>query len=153
MRKSGLIGIENSGLEIIRAERYQDTTFLVPENALQQKGDRNYFIETIILPQDSIYFSIIDLNKEHGQISQPKMPTLRVSYPVYNANGIFGLIVINTDLRNLFQELKLLAGSQFNLKIVNQDGHFITHPDDEKSFTFEYKNEPQFLNDFGFEIW
>ena len=147
-----LIGIENSGLEIIRAERYQDTTFLVAENALQQKGDRNYFIETIMLPKDSIYFSIIDLNKEHGEISQPKMPTLRVSYPVYNEYGIFGLIVINADLRNLFQELNLLAGSQFNLKIVNQDGHFISHPEAEKSFSFEYKKEPQFLNDFGYNL-
>ena len=147
-----LIGIEDSGLEIIRAERNQASTFLVEKNALQQKGDRNYFIETIILPQDSIYFSIIDLNKEHGQISQPKMPTLRVSYPVYNENAIFGLIVINADLRNLFQELNLLAGSQFNLKIVNQDGHFISHPDVEKSFSFEYKKEPQFPIDFGFNL-
>ena len=47
-----LIGIENSGLEIIRAERNQDRTFLVAENALQQKGDRSYFIETVTLPRD-----------------------------------------------------------------------------------------------------
>ena len=147
-----LIGIDDSGLEIIRAERSQNSTFLVPENKLQQKGDRNYFIETIALPPDSIYFSIIDLNKEHGEISQPIMPTLRVSYPIYTDGDLFGLIVINADLRNLFEALKVLAGTQFNLKIVNQDGHFITHPDDEKSFTFEYKNEPQFFNDFGFEI-
>ena len=147
-----LISIENGGLEMIRAERNNDSTFLVPENELQQKGDRDYFIETVTLPRNSIYFSIIDLNKEHGAISEPKMPTLRITYPIYTQNGLFGLIVINADLRNLFQELNILAGNQFSLKIVNQDGHFITHPNAEKSFTFEFNQQGQFFNDFGFEL-
>ena len=80
------------------------------------------------------------------------MPTLRVSYPIYNKNGIFGLIVINADLRNMFEELNLLAGNQFSLKIVNQEAHFITHPNAEKTFSFEYGKAPEFENDFGFEL-
>ena len=147
-----LIGLSNDGLEMIRAERNNERTFLVEEKELQQKGDRDYFIETISLPRDSIYFSIIDLNKEHGAISEPKMPTLRITYPIHTQNGLFGLIVINADLSNLFHELNILAGNQFSLKIVNQDGHFITHPDAKKSFTFEYNLQAQFSNDFGFEL-
>ena len=148
-----LIGIENDGMEIIRAERNQDTSFLVAANKLQQKGNRSYFIESFTLPEDSIYFSKIDLNKEFGQISTPLMPTLRATYPIHTKEGgLFGLIVINTDLRSLFEELNILAGRQFNLKIVNQQGHFIAHPDSSKSFTFEYERQAAFYDDFGFEI-
>ena len=147
-----LIGIENNGLEIIRAERDIDTTFLVRSDKLQQKGNRNYYIETIDLPKDSIYFSTIDLNKEFGAISQPLMPTLRATYPIHTKNGLYGLIVINTDLRNLFRELNILVGSPFNLKLINRDGHFIAHPDNTRSFTFEYNKNPGFHDDFGFGI-
>lgn len=147
-----LIGIEHDGLEIIRAERTNGATFLVEENQLQHKGNRDYFIETITLPKDSLHFSIIDLNKEYGAISEPKMPTLRVTYPVYKENALFGLIAINADLRNLFHELDVLAGNPFSLKIVNHDGHFISHPDAEKTFTFEFGKKAAFFDDFGFEL-
>ncbi len=147
-----LIGVSNNGLEIIRAERNRDSTFLVAENELQHKGDMDYFIETINIPKDSIHFSIIDLNKEYGSISDPKMPTLRLNYPIHTENGLFGMIVINTDLRNLFSALNVLAGSQFNLKLVNGKGHFISHLDPEKAFTFEYGKKAAFYDDFGFEL-
>jgi two-component system, sensor histidine kinase len=147
-----IIGVAKNGLEIIRAERKKEDTFLVPQKELQQKGNREYFLETISLTKDSIYFSIIDLNKEHDAISLPQTPTLRITFPIYRQDNLFGIIVINVDLRNLIEELKGLAGNQFNLKIVNQDGHFIAHPNPEKTFTFEYNKPGQFKNDFGFEL-
>lgn len=147
-----LIGIEQNGKEVIRAERLNAEVFLVPENSLQEKGDRNYFYETVELPPDSIYFSPIDLNKEYGKISNPPMSTIRVASPIYVGGNIFGIVVINIDLHNFFKELKITAGPKFDLKLLNQDGHFLIHPDTSKIFTFEYGKNAFFKNDFGVSV-
>ncbi len=145
------IGIENEGREIIRAERQGNKTFLVKNDSLQHKGNRNYFIETIRLPRDSVYFSTIDLNKEFGKISLPAMPTLRVACPIYRKNKIFGIVIINVNLQGLFKDLKALAGSNFNLKLIDDSGHFLIHPDSSKVFTFEFNRKSFFEDDFGVE--
>ena len=100
--------MENFGQEIIRAERAVKSTFLVEMDGLQQKGHRNYFINASRLPKDSIYFSVIDLNKEFGEISLPVIPTFRVASPVYRNGDVFGIVIINVNLIRLFQELKTL---------------------------------------------
>ena len=147
-----LIQAANNGKEIIRAERNSMATFLVPADSLQEKGQRNYFLETILLPEDSIYFSAIDLNKEFGQITAPPVPTLRTASPVYAGNKLYGILVINVDLRGLFDEINILAGPNYHLKLFNQEGHFLIHPDQQKTFTFEYGRLPEFQNDFGISI-
>ncbi len=147
-----LIGVENNGREIIRAERLNGQTFLVQGDKLQEKGTRNYFFETILLPKDSIYFSPIDLNKEYGKITNPPIPTLRTAIPIYEGAHLLGIVVINVDLRRFFKELDVLAGPNFNLKILNQTGHFLIHPDTQQVFTFEYGRPPRFENDFGVSI-
>jgi hypothetical protein len=78
----------------------------IASDQLQQKGDRNYFTETIKLRKGSIYFSEIDLNKEFGKIEIPYTPTLRVASPLYIGDQLYGIVIINTDLRGLFTELK-----------------------------------------------
>ena len=147
-----LIGIDGNGKEIIRAERLEGHTFLVQGESLQEKGSRNYFYETIRLPEDSIFFSPIDLNKEYGQLSNPAIPTLRAACPVYMDGKPFGIIVINADLRHFFKELTTLVSANFDLKVVDMNGHFLIHPDSSKVFTFEYDRPPLFKADFGVSI-
>lgn len=147
-----LIGINNNGMELIRAERLDNQTFRVEENDLQKKGTRNYFAETIGLPKDSVYFSPIDLNKEYGTISVPIMPTMRVACPVFREGKTFGIVIINVNLEAFFKELKVLAGSNFDLKILNQEGHFLIHPDSSKVFTFEFGKPAAFSTDFGLDL-
>lgn len=143
------IGVENYGKELIRAERLNGTTFLVKENKLQKKGNRNYFMETINLPKDSVYFSAIDLNKEYGNISYPLMPTFRVASPIFYKEKPFGIVIINVNLSAVFEELKALVNNNFNLKIINKSGHFLIHPDSSKTFTFEFGKKAAFEQDFG----
>ena len=144
-----LIGIENSGAELIRTERLRGTTVLVAEEDLQQKGERPYFVETSQLPRDSVYLSAIDLNKEYGAISLPRMPTMRVATPVFRDENLFGIVIINVNLEPLFDELAGLVQEGFNLKLVNQEGHFLLHPNEESTFGFEYEKAPPFATDFG----
>ena len=147
-----LIGKKDNGKEIIRAERMDGRTFLVSSESLQEKGGRDYFSETIRLPKDSIFFSPFDLNKEYGKITDPAVPTLRAACPVFRGDEPFGIIVINVDLRRFFQELRTLAGANFDLKVVDMNGHFLIHPDPAKTFTFEYGKLPFFKEDFGISV-
>ena len=59
-----LIGTAHDGKELIRVEREGALTKIVADSNLQEKGDRNYFLETIKLQTGSVYYSEIDLNRE-----------------------------------------------------------------------------------------
>jgi signal transduction histidine kinase/DNA-binding response OmpR family regulator len=137
-----LIGEHNSGKEIIRAEKFGERFALVDEKNLQQKGDRDYFIETIKLPEDSIYYSEINLNQEYGKIIMPMVPTMRMATPIYVDGKPFGIIVVNVDLSYVFDELKRIAGSQYTLSLFNNEGYYLIHPDSSLIFGFEFRQAP-----------
>lgn len=137
-----LIGIQNHGKELIRVDRNNGIGQAVASDQLQQKGDRNYFTETIQLKRGSIYFSEIDLNREFGKLAIPYTPTLRVASPLYIGDTLFGIVIINTDLRNLFSELKRTVSTKEELFIFNSNAYFIMHPDDGQCFGFEFGKAP-----------
>jgi signal transduction histidine kinase len=137
-----LIGEHNSGKEIIRAEKFGETFALVDKKNLQQKGDRDYFIETIKLPEDSIYYSEINLNQEYGKIIMPMVPTMRMATPIYVDGKPFGIIIVNVDLSYVFDELKRIAGSQYTLSLFNNEGYYLIHPDSSLIFGFEFRQAP-----------
>ncbi|MEO5583455.1 MAG: ATP-binding protein, partial [Saprospiraceae bacterium] len=137
-----LIGIEDHGKELIRVDRKNGMGEAIASDQLQQKGDRNYFTETIKLRKGSIYFSEIDLNKEFGKVEIPYTPTLRVASPLYIGNTLYGIIIINTDLRNLFDELKRSVSQKEALFIFNSNAYFLMHPDETQSFGFEFGQAP-----------
>ncbi|MBP8724639.1 MAG: response regulator [Saprospiraceae bacterium] len=137
-----VIGLENKGKEQIRVDQLDDRLFVVPDSMLQVKGDRDYFRETIRLPQDSIYFSAINLNQEYGKIFVPHTPTLRVGTPLFRDGRVWGIVIINVDLRPFFTKLKQLAGQQNALKLFNAEGYYLIHPDSNRSFRFEFGHGP-----------
>ncbi len=151
-----LVGIEEEGKEIIRAEKFMDGFRLVDQEHLQKKGDRDYFIETIRLPEDSIYYSEINLNQEYGRIAIPMVPTMRMAKPIYLNGKAFGILIVNIDLSYVFDELKKIAGKQFTLALFNDNGFYLIHPDSSKIFGFEFGKTPDIdllkLDKYGTEL-
>jgi two-component system, sensor histidine kinase len=137
-----LIGLKDQGKELIRVDRKNGMGEAIKSDQLQQKGDRNYFTETIKLRKGSIYFSEIDLNKEFGKIEIPYTPTLRVASPLYIGDTLFGIVIINTDLRTLFAELKKTVSTKEDLYIFNSNAYFLMHPDETQCFGFEFGQPP-----------
>lgn len=133
-----LIGLEDNGRELVRVDRVGNEVNVIPASNLQQKGDRNYFIETIKLKAGSVYFSEIDLNKEFGKLDIPYKPTLRAASPLYVNGKLFGIVIINTNLGQLFEELQRTKSPNENLFIFNNDAQFIIHPDESETFGFEF---------------
>lgn len=143
------IGVADGGREIVRVERTEEEVSIVGKQQLQQKENRDYFIETIKLSENAIYISPIDLNKEYNEISLPKTPTLRVAFPVYHAAALQGIVVINTNLSLLFESLQEIAKGFAKLRLVNNEGFYVMHENDERTFGFEYNEDPIFVKEFG----
>lgn len=143
-----LIGVEDNGKELVRVDREGTAAKVIPPENLQQKGDRNYFLETLKLQAGSVYFSEIDLNQEFGRFDIPYKPTLRAASPLYVNNKIAGIIIINTDLGQLFAELEQTKTSGEELFIFNSDAYFIIHPKEEERFGFEFGRPPNAYNWF-----
>ncbi|WP_027419846.1 sensor histidine kinase [Crocinitomix catalasitica] len=143
-----LLSIQEYGNELIRVERNADRIFETPSNKLQNKGDRDYFMELIQLPADAIYLSKIDLNKEFGKLSFPYIPTVRIGKKLKGNQLKDFIILINVDLNKLFAEMRNSLPSTYQLMMVNQDGHYLIHPDSSAAFTFEFDKEPLFFDEF-----
>ncbi|MCB0792723.1 MAG: response regulator [Flavobacteriales bacterium] len=134
-----LIEANDAGEELVRFDRDGATIRRTPTPELQSKGDRDYVQRTIVLGKGERYFSPVDLNREHGRISRPVMPTLRAGTPLRGDDGgLVGMVVINADLRPLFSELIASVGQRQQLVIARDDGQLILHPDTALTFRDEY---------------
>lgn len=136
------IGVENNGQEIVRVERAQGTGAMrvIPDSELQAKGDREYFQATASLEKGEVYFSGLNLNREHGRLDFPHWPTYRVATPVLtSSNTLFGIIIINYNANYLLDELQADLPVGTGLFLLNSQGHYLLHPfDKSKAFNFEH---------------
>lgn len=131
-----IIGADN-GKEILRVDRAgpNGAIRVAPEPELQNKGDRDYFKNTISLKADEVYVSPIDLNQENGVIEVPHVPTLRVATPVFAADGrLFGIVIINVDMRPAFDRVRSSVRRGGGIFVVNERGDYLVHPDRQREF-------------------
>ena len=144
-----LLSAFQDGRELVRVNRMDDRTTVVPDAELQRKGDRYYLEETLKTPPGSIYVSPVDLNREHGAIVEPHQPVFRVGTPVVRGDGTtIGAIVINICFDKFIGEMAP-AASDLKLVVTNEDGDFLRHPDPAKRFGFEFGKRYRLQDDLG----
>lgn len=133
------IGVADGGREIVRVNNYPGHAVEIASGkALQQEAARDYFQATLKLPPDAVYLSDITLNREHGVIEQPHLPTLCASVPVYQPDGkIFGMLVINMDMGDLLTAIAFSPPHQSQTYLANRNGYYLIHPERDKTFGFE----------------
>jgi PAS domain S-box-containing protein len=135
-----IIGVADGGRELLRVDRSGPAGAIrvVPEAELQQKGDRGYFQEAIKIGPDDIYVSAIDLNQENGVIETPHVPTVRVAAVIQTPDHKpFGIVIINVDMRPLFNEIRSEARPGNGFYVINDRGDYLVHPDKSREFGFE----------------
>lgn len=134
-----LIGIGDHGRELVRVERTPQGLAVTPPEALQQKGDRYYVQEGSRLKSGAVHLSRIDLNREHGEIALPHLPTLRATTPVYDPAGkLFGVVVLNLDMGWAFQRAESFRDPAESVYIATERGDFLRHPEPGRAFAFEF---------------
>jgi PAS domain S-box-containing protein len=126
-----LIGLADSGRELVRVNRAGRGFETVPGADLQQKSGEPYFQHGAALAPDGVYFSPITYNRENNHIDAALAPTVRSVVPVYNDHGvIFGMIVINVDYG------ALLAGPFLTVEL-NGQSFIVNQTDSEREYLTE----------------
>ena len=133
------IGVAQNGRELVRVSQPWGYIEQTPEAELQEIGDETYFQDTIRQPRGTIHFSQIRLNREHGEISSPLTPTLRIAMPIFTPLGqVFGMFVVNVNMSYLFSDMHRNLKSQQMLYVANNEGDYLVHPESLKTFGFDF---------------
>lgn len=144
------IGAAGEGRELVRVENRNGRIEVTPNDSLQAKGDQDYFKAGLMLTVGRVHLSEFTLNEEHGKIEEPYRPTLRAVTTVFDANGrVFGMVVINKDVRSLFSSASTVVPPGVQRYISDQYGHYLSHPDAKRAFTFEFGGKESIVNDFS----
>ena len=130
--------IDQTGRERLRLNFVDGSARRVPENALQDKSRRPYFLRASKLPKDAVYVSPFDLNVERGQIEMPYKPVIRLATPLFDDSGHRrGILVVNYLGQALLDSFVQAAGSGADrLMLLNREGYWLhgADPDDEWGF-------------------
>ncbi len=132
--------LDRNGMELVRVDRIDQKSFVVPQNKLQNKGQRYYFNDTFSLQPGSIYISPLDLNFERGAIEIPYKPMLRLATAVYDDEAVpIGVVVLNylaEDLLKKFRQAKFENSIKF---MTNNDGYWLIGPTPEAEWGFMFE--------------
>jgi hypothetical protein len=147
-----LIGLADNGRELVRVDRSpaDGTIHVVTGADLEQRGDRNYFKDTIHLARGDVYVSPIERNQEtKGAAERPAFPVMRAASPLFTPEGApFGIVIINVDMRPAFAAMRAATGAGRQIFVVNEDGDYLIHPDPEREFAFESGRRIRWQDDF-----
>ncbi|MDT0685404.1 ATP-binding protein [Autumnicola psychrophila] len=142
------IGVQGNGKEIIRFDKRNNEVF--KSDTLQEKGDREYYRKSLELGQGEFYFSEINLNEEYGVISEPLTPTLRAASQIFNSAGQpMGILVINVNMNKLYETLDRIAGSDYQLYLIDSKGEYLYSPAEEDRFASQRNKSHNFYTDFN----
>lgn len=124
-----------NGQEEIKVTSNQGSTNILSKTQMQNKSDRDYFKAGMQNPPNIISFSSITLNREFGQIEMPYKPTLRVTYPIYTNNQIYGLLIANIDISAILKQVVSNASNLQNIIITDEQGFYIWHFNDQLRYS------------------
>ena len=133
------IGVKDDGKEIINVKRNSSGIHRIPSSLMQSKSKSGYFKNSITKYPGEVYFSAVELNKEHGKVVLPHQPVLRVTTPIYDkvSGDVFGIVVINIDFLSFIISLTEGALSAFTFYLAAEDGSFLYNPDSELDVEFQ----------------
>jgi len=138
--------IDDQGMEQIRVDQHGDGSYVVADEDLQDKSSRYYVIETLALPDQSIYYSDFDLNTENGVIVEPYELQFRVATPIYQDDILYGMLTINYNVDYLLNEMHyyddLSSGSFY---VVNQQGYYIYSDDSSVLYGFDLLDRSSYV--------
>lgn len=149
--KFRIIGVEDGGREIVRVDRSgpDNAVRIVPDAELQREGDSAYFRQAIALAPGTALISSLDLNRERGEVETPNVPVLRVATPIVAPDGsIFGILVINVDMRLTFERVRRQQTGSTKIYVINHNGDYLVHPDRSREFGFEFSRPYAIQDEF-----
>jgi len=143
--------LDGSGMEIVRLNVENGVPRLVPAAELQNKRDRYYFREAMLLDPGRIYVSRMDLNIEYGSIELPIRGVVRYATPVAGRTGRReGLLVINIGADFIFTLLSPQPEAT-EAWLVDETGAYLGYvgPDASKAARYTFSAGRRLQEDYG----
>jgi len=138
--------IDNEGQEILRINKTETIPEVVVAEFLQNKANRYYFTDSIILTENQLYISKLDLNIENGEIelvNGETKPMIRFATPIFDDEGTkLGIIIINylsADILDSLESVGLYSSS--TIEMINEDGYFLFSKEEDRLFGFMYDDK------------
>jgi signal transduction histidine kinase len=141
--------LDATGREIVRVNRASSGALSRAAPAdLQDKSARPYFIDASKMAAGSVLVSDIELNQEHGRIEIPYRPTSHVATPLYDGGRLVGVMVLNLELKSLFDLVDQTLGRESQNFVTNQAGDYLLNPLAEKNFGFDLATRYRLQDDY-----
>lgn len=118
---------DTDGTEKIKVTTFDGLVEVVPEPSLQNKATMSYFQDAQDLLAGEVAVSELELNREHGQITVPYDPTIRLVTPVFDENQKIGFIIVNLHAERLFSFFSSEALDE--IIVIDQAGNYLFHHD------------------------
>lgn len=139
------IGRQDGGREIVRVNRLVDGYEIVSIDALQQKEGEFYFREGLNVASDAVYTTPITQNREHERPDGELTPTVRTIVSVHTPQGEpYGMIVINSDIRIIFEEALMEASPDYEVFIADENYNYIHYRPGEGIVRNEFSFQDRF---------
>jgi signal transduction histidine kinase len=132
--------LDHTGREIVRVDKKVDQVTVVPEERLQDKGERYYFKDAYARKPGELYVSPMDLNVEFGRVEKPERPVIRVATPIGSGTGRNeGILIINLHADLLLEQIQQMASARAGTAyLFDRSGHFLTRTaSDDGSFAMQ----------------
>ncbi len=148
--------IDVNGDELVRINYTDGDAYVVADQDLQNKADRYYFTDTIVLHSNQIYISELDLNIENGKIEVPIKPMIRMATPYYVDSQLKGIVILNylaDDM--LLQVNKIASFGNGKFSMLNSDGYWLYDSQDKEhewAFMYEDRADITFASAFP-TVW
>lgn len=132
--------IDGSGMERFRVNQNDNGVIeVVNSKRLQNKQQRYYFHEMLMLSHGEIYISPVDLNIEQGRIDTPFQPMIRFASPMISYSDQqepHGYLVLNYSMSESLTLFASQGKGKFTLQLLNSDGYWLQghQHDDEWGF-------------------
>ncbi len=135
----------DSGKEFIRVDKVRGDVRVIHGKMLQDKSQRDYFINAKELKREQLYITPINLNREFGELSIPYQPTIRFILPIFSEEGeLFAFLAINKRLSYLFASAEEFIPSGQQLVYTDSEGYFLQHFDPALFFSRDLAPEKRF---------
>ncbi|MGN7610882.1 response regulator [Magnetococcales bacterium HHB-1] len=145
--------LDTQGHEHLRADYDKNSgkATLRSGSDLKDQGKTDDFLKARHLQKGSFYFSAFDLNREHGKVTLPFQPVLRISTPLVNrygaVRGVLVLTMLGDYLLNPIEDLTH-ASQNRDLILLNHQGHVLFHPIKERAFAWQREKVLSFQDEY-----
>ncbi|PMG34248.1 diguanylate cyclase [Vibrio splendidus] len=126
--------LDISGKELVRVNYSANTGSVAVPQELQNKSDSRYFQHAQNLEAEQIGGWGIELETEHGEVTFPYMPVIRVFTPVETPEKRVGYLVINLDVWGLSSRLSFSPDNDLRAEVLNEAGYYIASSNSDKLF-------------------